>query len=113
MITLRVALPQQGDVSAAQGLDEMLAIKPAYESCATGDDDPSGGREKRLPLREAQGSKNLDQYGHVCAGLDCSSRRWSRPQSQLDYQSRCRRRVLPTEVDRGAAGCTGACGGRV
>merc|ERR1719150_1964132 len=44
MVTLRVALPRPGDVSAAQGLDEMLAIKPAYESCATGSDDCLGPR---------------------------------------------------------------------
>merc|ERR1712241_1069934 len=30
-----------------------------------------------------------------------------------DYQSRRRRCLLPTEIDRGAAGCTSACGGRV
>jgi len=44
MVTLRVALPQHGDVRAAQGLDEMLAIKPAYESCATARDDCLGPR---------------------------------------------------------------------
>merc|ERR550525_1573498 len=72
-------------------------------------DDQSGGREKRFPLREAQGSEDLDEHRHVCAGLDCGSRRGPCPQSQLDYQSRRRRSVLPTETDRGVAGCTSAC----
>merc|ERR1719189_2525836 len=76
-------------------------------------DDQSGGREKRFPLREAQGSENLDQHRHVRVGLDCGSRRGPCPQSQLDHQSRRRRSFLPTEIDRGVAGCTSACGGRL
>merc|ERR1719350_119761 len=34
MVTLRQALPQHADVRAAARLDEMLVVKPAYESCA-------------------------------------------------------------------------------
>merc|ERR1719205_234214 len=32
--TLKLATPAHGDVRAAEGLDEMLVLKPAYESCA-------------------------------------------------------------------------------
>merc|ERR1712088_738977 len=32
--TLKLATPAHGDVRAAEGLDEMLVVKPAYESCA-------------------------------------------------------------------------------
>merc|ERR1712117_261608 len=34
MATLRLARPAHGDVRAVEGLDEMLVVKPAYESCA-------------------------------------------------------------------------------
>jgi len=39
MATLRRAMPQRGDVRASEGLDEMLVIKPAYESCAKKQED--------------------------------------------------------------------------
>jgi len=34
VVSLRMALPRHGDLRASQGLDEMVVIKPAYESCA-------------------------------------------------------------------------------
>merc|ERR1711963_856578 len=37
--TLRLARPAHGDVRAVEGLDEMLVVKPAYESCAKARED--------------------------------------------------------------------------
>merc|ERR1712241_1056603 len=39
VVSLRMALPRHGDLRASQGLDEMVVIKPAYESCAKPKDD--------------------------------------------------------------------------
>merc|ERR1712151_959 len=34
MLTLKVAMPLRGDERSVQGLDGMVAVKPAYENCA-------------------------------------------------------------------------------
>merc|ERR1719210_341228 len=39
MATLRLARPARGDMRAVEGLDEMLVVKPAYESCAKAQED--------------------------------------------------------------------------
>merc|ERR1719346_287803 len=39
MATLRLARPARGDMRAVEGLDEMLVVKPAYESCAKARED--------------------------------------------------------------------------